>query len=262
MATAAKVEQRQNGISALATSLGHVTVDQLSQQFQVTQETIRRDLNLLESRGLLRRIHGGAVPIEGTTPAATPVTQNPNPDMRLKQSIALAALGFLPKPNAEMFIDAGTSTEVFAGVLARNYLGQRWSVVTNSPVVAGTVASANIPNVNVLGGTVSGHGRAMSGELTLRNLSRLKADVAFIGTNYLGNDATLATSEPGLAEVKKAMIQRSKFVVILADSSKLHAEASVPFANVDDIDALVTDKPLPESLAQQCSTSNTKVVLA
>ncbi|AZA11597.1 DeoR/GlpR family DNA-binding transcription regulator [Corynebacterium gerontici] len=262
MATAAQVAQRQAHISALANSLSHVTVEQLAQQFGVTQETIRRDLNHLESQGMLRRIHGGAVPtqqVESNAPAAPRAV---DPDMSLKQSIAQAALEFLPRPNAEIFIDAGTSAEVFAGVLARNFLGQRWSVVTNSPVVAGTVSSADIPNVNVLGGTVSGHGRAMSGELTLRNLSRLKADIAFLGTNHLGSDATLATSDPALAEVKKAMIQRSKFVVILADSSKLRAAAPVTFAHFSDIDALVTDKPLPRSLAEQFLASNTKVVLA
>ncbi len=265
MATVEEVARRQRAIAEQTAQRGHTSVAQLASEFAVTTETIRRDLKALEHQGAIRRVHGGAVAVEQHI--TTPSQQHPAgvhteaTHMRHRQAIGLQALQFVPKPQAEIFIDAGATTEAFATVLARHYLGQRWHVVTNSPAVAKIMCAANIPDVSVLGGTLRGHGKALTGHTAIRALQRLRADVAFLGTNAVESDRGFATSSEAIAEVKREMLLRARHAVILSESFKAHCTSEVPFASFEEVGTVITERPLPASPLRCLRDANTQVVI-
>lgn len=266
MSTVEEVQLRQSAIVTLTNDLGRCSVTQLSQRFCVTPETIRRDLKSLEHQGLLTRVHGGAVsgfPMPHIEILAVdddddlPIHQS----QRRKQAIAHAALPLIPGPTAAIFIDAGSTTESFASVLARNYVGQNWLVVTNSPNVARTLSGAGVPDVMILGGTLKGRTQAIVGEKAEASLRTLKADIAFMGTTGLSIETGLTTSDPREASIKATMIAQSRRVVALCDSGKLNRTSDVTFASIDDIDFLVTDRHASKQLQASFNTFNTQVVI-
>ncbi|AZA09104.1 DeoR/GlpR family DNA-binding transcription regulator [Corynebacterium pseudopelargi] len=265
MATVEEVAQRQRAIAEQTAQLGHTSVAQLAAAFSVTTETIRRDLKTLEHQGALRRVHGGAVALEQQAASNAQRLhagmQSEATHLRHRQAIGLQAMQFVPKPQAEIFIDAGATTEAFATVLARHYLGQRWHVVTNSPVVAKIMCAANIPDVSVLGGTLRGHGKALTGKAAISALQRLRADVAFLGTNAVESERGFATSSEPIAEVKREMLLRARHSVILSESFKAHCKSEVPFASFEEVGTVISERPLPASPLRCLRDANTQVVI-
>lgn len=266
MATVSEVNHRQATIVALTNEHGRCNVTELSESFGVTPETIRRDLKALEGQGLLRRVHGGAVSGSPTSHsellAVDEVDELPiHQSQRRKQVIGHAALSLIPGPNASMLIDAGSTTEAFANVLARNYLGQNWSVVTNSPNVAKTLSAAGVPQVGIIGGTVKARTQAVVGSRALAQLSKLRADIAFLGTSGLSITRGFTTSDPREAQIKQSMIQHARRAVALCDSAKVGKESAVSFARLEDVDTVVTDRNIPESAIEAFAPLRTELLI-
>lgn len=266
MATVAEVQHRQSTIVALTRETGRCTVSELASQFDVTPETIRRDLKVLENQGLLRRVHGGAVLRPAHNPAdllavddddELPVHQS----QRRKQSIGQKALSLIPGPNASMLIDAGSTTEAFANVLARNYLGQNWSVVTTSPNIAKSLASAGVPNVSMIGGTVKPRTQAVVGPRAQQELRVLRADIAFVGTSGFSMNRGFTTSDYREAEIKKLMIAQANYSVILCDSAKIAKDSTMTFATPDEVEVVISDRNAPDSLESDLHSTHTKLVI-
>ncbi|MFI5503979.1 Glycerol-3-phosphate regulon repressor [Corynebacterium kutscheri] len=252
MATLAEVSDRQTTIVAITEQLGRCSVAHLAQQFDVTPETIRRDLKQLETQGLLRRVHGGAVIGGGTSPsdllAVDEVNDLPiHQSQRRKQAIAQAALELIPSPCASIFIDAGSTTEAFANTLARHYVGQSWVVVTNSPNIARSLATAGVPSVSIVGGIVKARTQAIVGPQATEALKNLRADIAFLGTTGLSIDRGLTTSDPREADMKTAMLHQSNISVALCDSTKIGKDSVETFAALNDLNFIVTDKNISQS---------------
>ena len=130
MATVAQINGRQSTIVAITNDTGRCSVADLAERFCVTAETIRRDLKSLEAKGLLRRVHGGAV-AGALTPQSDLVATDDDDELPIQQSqrrknlIAQKAIELIPSPTAAIFIDAGSTTEAFASTLAHNYRGHR-----------------------------------------------------------------------------------------------------------------------------------------
>lgn len=266
MATVVEVKKRQDTIVALTNEFGRCSVAEIAERFEVTPETIRRDLKILESRNLLRRVHGGAV--SGSPHSHVELLAVDESDelpihqsQRRKQSIALAALGMIPHPNASMFIDAGSTTEAFANVLASNYLGQNWSVVTNSPNIARSLAVAGVPRVAIVGGFVKARTQAIVGPKALDEMQVLRADIAFLGTSGLSFNKGLTTSDPREAQVKNMMLLRSERSVVLVDSTKIDHDSEVRFADISDIHTVITDRNAPEGFARRFKSISTQLLI-
>lgn len=265
MATVHDVAQRRADIAAITAQVGNCSVAELASRFSVTPETIRRDLKVLEDQDKVRRVHGGAVTARAHVDTlavddddALPVHQS----QRRKQAIGLAALELITKPNASMFIDAGTTAEAFANVLARNYLGQQWLIVTNSPNVARTLASAGVQRLTMLGGIVKSRTQAVVGEPALATLQNLRADIAFMGTNELSVEGGLTTSDPREAEVKRSMMQAAAKTVVLCESSKIRSPRTPSFASLDCVDVVVTDRNVPAHFANQLDPYQIHMVIS
>ena len=234
-------EERQQAIAARVLSQGRASVAELAQTYNVTTETVRRDLAVLDRAGVLRRVHGGAVPLRALHLVEPSVDEREATRIGHKQAIARAATEFLPRAGAAVLFDAGTTTARVATLLPadRDVL-----VVTNSVPVAARVAAMKSVSLHLLGGRVRGLTQAIVGEQAVRTLESLRVDIAFIGTNGISVRHGLSTPDPEEAGVKRAMVDCANFVVVLADSSKIGHEDLVSFAPIDSVDVLVTDSEI------------------
>jgi DeoR family fructose operon transcriptional repressor len=223
----------------------------------VTSETIRRDLTVLERAGVVRRVHGGAIPIErlGFEPAlaARDAVQTAE-----KERIAKAAVAELPDGGA-IIIDAGTTTGRMVDALPADY---EVTVVVNSPPLAATLAMR--PNVTVimLGGRVRGRTLATVDDMAMQPLSQLRVDVAFMATNGLSLEHGLTTPDPAEAGVKRAMIRAARRTVLLADHTKIGNDHLARFGSVAELDLLITDTGLDDTVTEELEQAGLRVVRA
>ncbi|MCU1633211.1 MAG: D-beta-D-heptose 1-phosphate adenosyltransferase [Micrococcaceae bacterium] len=252
-------EERYRQISTLVSADGRVTVAGLSSRFGITKETVRRDLALLETDGVLRRVHGGAIAGTGATTNEPSLTSRSSQRSPEKKRIAQAALSLAPLAGA-VIVDAGSTTGALADLLvseARPAL----AVVTHSVPVAALISGAGL-SVELVGGRVRALTSAAVGSSAVAHFSRLRADVAFIGTNGIAAGFGLSTPDIDEAAVKTAIVHSARRVVLLADSSKFDEETLISFANLEDIDVLITDRAPRGPLAEALADADVEVTVA
>ncbi|MCS4535247.1 DeoR/GlpR family DNA-binding transcription regulator [Corynebacterium sp. HS2168-gen11] len=255
-------EERRRQIASLTAIEGRVNVTELAARFDVTAETIRRDLAVLDREGVVHRVHGGAVANQTFQTTEYPLDARARSASTAKNSIAQAALAFLPDQQGGMFLDAGTTTAALAELISLQPTAKHWSIVTNSLSIALTLANANLDEVQLLGGSVRGITQAVVGAPALRTLALMRADVAFIGTNALTLDHGLSTADSQEAAIKSAMITNAQKVVVLCDSTKMGTDYLVSFGAISDIDVIVTDANVPDSFVKALRDRNIEVVIA
>lgn len=231
-------EERQQAIAARVLSEGRASVAELAQTYDVTTETVRRDLAVLERAGAVRRVHGGAVPVRALHVVEPGVDERETTRADHKEAIARAAVDFLPLSGATVLFDAGTTTARVAAMLPTD---RQLVAVTNSVPIAARLAAMPSITLQLLGGRVRGLTQAAVGEPVLRALDTMRVDIAFIGTNGITVRHGLSTPDCDEAAVKRAMVRCANYVVVLADSSKVGREEFLSFAPIDSVDALVTD---------------------
>ncbi|MGI8331740.1 DeoR/GlpR family DNA-binding transcription regulator [Actinomadura scrupuli] len=249
------VEERQQEILRRARAEGRVDVMRLAEELSVTSETIRRDLTALERAGVVRRVHGGAIPVErlGFEPALAARDAVMTVE---KERIAKAALAELPDEGA-IIIDAGSTTERLAAALP---MDRELTVVVNAPPLA--VSLAPRPNLTVimLGGRVRRRTLATVDDWNLQMLSRIHVDVAFMGTNGLSGECGFTTPDPAEAAVKRSMIAAARRAVVLADHTKIGNDYFARFAEISQIDTLITDSGLDSELLSDFEQAGLRVI--
>lgn len=255
-------EERRRQIASLTSIEGRVNVTELASRFDVTAETIRRDLAVLDSEGAVHRVHGGAVASQNFQTTEFSVDARSRSASHAKSSIARAATEFLPERNGGMFLDAGTSISALCDLIADHPYARQWSIVTNCLAHAMQLASSGLDEVQLLGGSVRAITQAVVGDTALRTLALMRADVAFIGTNALTLDHGLSTADSQEAAVKRAMITNARNVVVLCDSTKLGSDYLVSFASITDIDVLITDSGAPQSFIDSVREREVRVIRA
>jgi DeoR family fructose operon transcriptional repressor len=251
-------EERQTHIVEEARAKGRVDVATLAETFNVTQETVRRDLTSLVRHGVLRRVHGGAIPVErlGFEPGLADRDAAMNDE---KERIAEAALAELPEGEGVILLDAGTTTARLAEILPAS---ATLTVVTNALPIAMTLASR--PNLTVMsvGGRVRGRTGAMVDAWAVRTLEEMVVDVAFMGANGISAERGLTTPDTAEAAAKRAMIRAARRVVVLADHTKAGADHFARFGDLADVDVLITDSGLHPDDASALEAAGPRVVLA
>jgi DeoR family fructose operon transcriptional repressor len=252
-------EERQQAVAQLVAEHGRVSVAAIASEFDVTTETVRRDLTALERLGLVRRVHGGAVPATALAVIESGLGERDQANTAAKDAIAQAALAFLPPAEGVLLMDAGTTTSRVARLLPREL---PLAVVTHAVPVASRLAGSPQVDLHLLPGRVRATTQAAVGVDTVQALERLRADVAFIGTNGLSLDHGLSTPDRDEAAVKRAMVTASRQVVCLADSTKLGAEAPVRFATLSEVDVLVTDSGIRDDDRSRFEDAGLEVVVA
>lgn len=248
-------EERQQHIVDRARRDGRVDVAELSAELSVTGETIRRDLSVLERHGLLRRVHGGAIPVErlGFEPALaardTVLTAE-------KDRIAKAALAELPEEGS-ILLDAGSTTARLAAILPGD---RQLTVLTNALPAALALATRSNMTVLFIGGRVRARTLACVDPWAIESLAQSYVDVAFLATNGLSVQRGLTTPDQAEAAVKRAMIAAARRTVLLADHTKLSVDHLARFATLSEIDTFITDVGVDERTAAEIESQGPRVV--
>jgi DeoR family transcriptional regulator, fructose operon transcriptional repressor len=246
--------ERHQRIVEQARAQGRVDVKDLAELLEVTPETIRRDLTSLERRGLVRRAHGGAIPVERIT--LHPGVGDRGGIMQAeKMVIAEAALDELPD-NGSILIDAGTSTICLAEMLPAD---RGLTVVTHSLPVAMAVASRPGIDLHMLGGNIRSDSLAGVGTWTHQLVGMVSVDVAFISINGITPERGLTTHNMAEAAVKSAMIKAARRSILLADHTKFGREEFGRVAPLAAIDTIVTDPAVNLDLVREVEAAGTEV---
>ncbi|MCT2593455.1 DeoR/GlpR family DNA-binding transcription regulator [Streptomyces sp. N2-109] len=248
-------EERRREIVGTARRGGSVEVAELAVALGVAKETVRRDLRVLESYGLLRRTHGGAYPVESagfeTTLAFRTTMHVPE-----KRRIAEASAELLGEAET-VFIDEGFTPQLIAEALPRD---RPLTVVTASLPVAGSLAGAGEFTVLLLGGRVRGGTLGTVDHWTTRMLSGFVIDLAYIGANGISREHGLTTPDPAVSEVKARAMQASRRRVFTGMHTKFAAVSFCRFAEVGEFEAIVTTTGLPAAEAHRYSLQGPQVI--
>ncbi|MBZ5734357.1 DeoR/GlpR family DNA-binding transcription regulator [Nocardioides sp. TRM66260-LWL] len=252
-------EERQQAIAQQVAERGRLSVVELAQAYDVTTETVRRDLSALERLGLVRRVHGGAVPPHALSTLEAGLTERDRVQVPEKDRIARAALELLPPAGSTVVLDAGSTT---ARLVAEWPLDVRLTVFTHAVPLIGRLASLPQVDLHLLPGRVRPTTQAAVGADTVEALGRLRADVVLVGTNGLSPEHGLSTPDPEEAAVKRALVRAGRQVVVACDSSKIGQDALVSFAPLDAVDVLVTDAGLRDADRGRIEAAGVEVVIA
>ncbi len=252
-------EERQQAMASQVSSRGRLSVNELARVYDVTTETVRRDLSALERLGLVRRVHGGAVPASALTSLEPALSERDAAQTVEKERIAQAALDLLPPAGASVLIDAGSTTARLAAVLPR---GHRLVVFTHAVPIASRLLLNPSIEVHLLPGRVRQATQAAVGAETVAALDGLRVDVAFLGANGVSADHGFSTPDGEEAATKAAIVRAAQRVVALADASKVGAESTVRFAAVDQVEVLVTDDGVDSTERSALEAAGIEVVVA
>ncbi|PVZ70279.1 DeoR/GlpR family transcriptional regulator [Pelagibaculum spongiae] len=247
--------QRQKTIVDLVRERGFVTTETLVQHFNVTPQTIRRDLNDLAEANLVSRHHGGAASPSSTenTDYATRLNQFRSE----KKKIADSLVRHIPD-GSSLFINIGTSTESVArALLVRNNL----RVVTNNLHAAAILTENSSFTVILAGGEVRNRDGGIIGEATRDFIHQFSMDYAIIGISGVGMDGALIDFDYHEVRVAQAMVNNATHVFLAADHSKFGRQAMVRLGDISMLDALFTDKPPPEELIRLLEQKQVQLVL-
>jgi len=240
---------RQAQLLAEVRNRGSVSVEALAEQFDVTLQTVRRDVKLLADAGLLARFHGG-VRVPSSTTENIEYLQRQMLNEGAKQRIARRVAAAVPM-GCSLIINIGTTTEAIARELLR-HRGLR--VITNNLNVAAILSDNPDCEVIVAGGIVRSRDRGIVGELTVDFIKQFKVDIGLIGISGIEADGTLRDYDYREVKVARAIIEHSREVWVGADHSKFNRPAMVEVARIDQIDTLFTDAapppPFPHLLTQ------------
>ena len=231
---------RQAQLLAEVRSRGSVSVEALAEQFDVTLQTVRRDVKLLADAGLLARFHGG-VRVPSSTTENIEYLQRQMLNEGAKQRIARSVAAAVPI-GCSLIINIGTTTEAIARELLR-HRGLR--VITNNLNVAAILSDNPECEVIVAGGVVRSLDRGIVGEVTVDFMQQFKVDIGLIGISGIEADGTLRDFDYREVNVARAIIEHSREVWLAADHSKFNRPAMVELARLSQVDKLFTDAHPP-----------------
>jgi len=251
--------ERQQAIVDLVGRRGRMSVIDLSQRFSVTTETVRRDLSALEGLRLVRRVHGGAIAAGAITVLEIGLSDRDQSHPAQKDRIAAAAVGQLPPGDATVLLDAGSTTVRLCEHLPVDH---RLTVMTHSVPIALRLAAQPGLEVHMLPGRVRRTTLAAVGTETVEAVQRIRADVAFLGTNGISTRHGLSTPDHTEAATKSALVVSAHRVVVLADSSKIGVERTVRFATLAEVDTLITDDGISRADRSALVKAGLEVVVA
>jgi DeoR/GlpR family transcriptional regulator of sugar metabolism len=234
---------------------GKVVAAELSASLAVSPDTVRRDLRDLAEAGLLRRVHGGALPpAVGARPWAVRSEQAPD----AKVAIARATAGLL-RSGQVILLDSGTTSLEVARHLPADLDA---TVITNSPPIAVALADHPSVQVSVLGGMLAKDAHALVGAATVEALRSVRADVLVLGLCSLHPEFGITVMELEESHVKRAMMANAAEVVAVSSAEKLGSAAPYVLGPLDELTYLVTDRSAPDEQLAEYRALGVEVVLA
>jgi DeoR/GlpR family transcriptional regulator of sugar metabolism len=234
-------EQRRQAILRLVEEQGSIRISNLGRQFNVTDMTIRRDIDSLSRRGFVRRVHGGAVSeIEGKIDLATTFLKRNEEFRSEKELIGIRAQEFV-EDNSTVIVDGGSTNEYFARRLDPK---KRLQVITHGLNIAWIVSGNENHELFMPGGLLNRLTMTFSGNEVVRMYEELNADVLFLSASGISLEKGLTDPAWLDTSIKKAMIRASRRVILLIDSHKFDLVSPRTFASAEEVDFVVTDRAL------------------
>jgi DeoR/GlpR family transcriptional regulator of sugar metabolism len=233
--------QRKQYILDVLRRDGQVIAKQISQELQLSEDTIRRDLREMAQEGLLQRVHGGALP---ASPAVVDFAGREALSMTGKQAIGRAA-AHLIREGQVVFVDGGTTAVQLVRQLPRSL---RATIVTHSARIA--VELVDHPGVEVIliGGRLFKHSIVSVGAAALEALDHIRADIYFMGVTGIHPEAGLSTGDYEEAYMKQAISKRSADTYVLASREKLGAASQYIVVGLSEATGLIVESDLPEAM--------------
>ena len=248
-------KERLNLIQERLQKDNRVSVSNLSKEYGVTEETIRRDLEKLEKEGVLTRVHGGAVLNRERATENIHYLIRAQHNSAEKKVIGQIAASILP---AQVTICADASSTVMETVqLLRNR--PETTVLTNSVQIVRELSQSAMTVVST-GGVINKTTFSMQGNFVRKVLSEYFVDIVLISCKALSADGGIFDSNAEEGELKHQMVLQGQRVILLADHSKFDRKAFVKVMELDELDTLITDRAPSEAWQQLCRKKNIKLI--
>lgn len=230
--------ERKNSIKKILREKKSVTVTELAKTFNVTEETIRRDLNSLNKEGLLTRTYGGAFIQEGALNDIN-YSLRETDHVESKKSIAGKCMEFVQNGDS-IFLDSST-TALF---IAEAICNMRITVLTDSLKIINSLSKYDNIHLIATGGQLSQRSMSFIGSGAIHSLNQYYVDIAFVSCRSISLENHITDSNENLSIIRRQIIKRSNKAFVIADYSKFNKTSFFHICNFDEIHSIVTDKPL------------------
>jgi DeoR family transcriptional regulator, fructose operon transcriptional repressor len=253
------IAERQSRLQDLIARRGMCDLDTLAAELRVSQSTIRRDLDALEHRGLVKRTHGGVIWVgDAREPGSRPYAFGQRTEVQLdaKRAIARAARQ-LVQPGQTILIDGGTTTYY----LAQQLLGTPLQIVTNSLPIADLFLDDENVELILSGGLLYPRYGVLLGPIAENTLASVHAKTMFLSVAGV-HEGLLFNQNLLLVETEKRMMAQAQEVVLLLDSTKFGQKALVPLCQLKEVDTVVCDAELSDEHRQQVAVAGCRLIVA
>ena len=250
------VEERRQYILELAQQRGRVLVAALSKDLGISPLTIRKDLEELQGRGILQRTHGGALLSDSGALFDPSLKEKERHQAGEKQRIAAAGAALVREGQC-VLLDSGTTTMAIAKALKKF---RRLTVVTNAINIAAELSSKDF-EIILTGGTLRKNSSSLVGPLAEDTLRDIHADILFLGADGFDIDIGLMTPNLLASRVNRAMVRSASTVVAVCDSTKFSRRSLSKIVDLESIHHLITDRNLPQHIADAIRERNVILTL-
>lgn len=251
------IGERRQHILSLVQRDGRVLVTELSESLGISPITIRKDLDYLEARGQVQRTHGGALSPQGSTLLDPTLKEKEHHQIREKQRIAAAAAKLVQSGQC-ILLDSGTTVTAVARAL-RQF--SHLTIVTNAVNIAAELSDTDFEIV-LTGGTLRKNSFSLVGPMAEDMLSQIRADILFLAVD--GFDPKIGITTPNVLEsrVNRAMVNASRKVVAVCDSTKFSRSSMALIVPPASIHAVITDDQIPDAAAEALRNAGVEVIIA
>jgi len=244
---------RELHILHIVTERERIEVSKLAEELQVSPVTVRKDLDALETKGLIQREHGFAL-----LGSQDDINNRLASNYEVKQRIAKEAAG-LVQNGETVLIESGSCCTLLADLLASTR--QDCTIITNSAFIANYIRKRPSAKIVLLGGEYQNNSQVMVGSLVGKCVENFFVDKMFIGTDGFSIQAGFTSKDYARAETVRQMAQQAARVIVLTDSSKFQQRGVVPLLPLDDIDTVITDGDIPEETEIYLLENKVKVLI-
>lgn len=249
-------EERRRQILEMVQRDGRVLVNDLSRHFRISQITIRKDLEVLDGKGVIHRTHGGALPVQAGA-LLDPTLREKEKLHRKQKTLIAQAAARLVEEGQSVLLDSGTTTTAIARALKDR---AQLTVITNAINIAAELAGTHI-DVILSGGMLRKNSFSLVGPLAEQTLRQLSADILFLGVDGFDTKAGLFTPNLLESEVNRIMVGIARRTVAVCDSSKFGRRSLCNIMPVEAIHEVITDKQIPKADLQRLKEAGVKVTL-